>query len=253
MSKTETIQKTLYGGEVEITFYPNSHAYKIGNDRIVGVTTITGVIDKPALKGWAAECAINEIIECMNRGETSEAAFRECKYAFNRVSKDATDIGKVVHDFCENFALHKMGKGEKPELPEDEKALSGCLAFLRWHDQNKVEFIETEKLVYSKKHNYCGTFDLLARVNGKLYLIDYKTSKAFYALEMSAQLAGYDIAYKEETGEKVEGLSILRFDKETGEFEVHDITERELAQTIFLSCLEIKKAQKHFDSLTPKK
>jgi hypothetical protein len=249
--KTETITKSLYGGEIEVIFYPNSHQYKIGKDRITSVTSITGVIDKPALKFWAAGCAVNEILECYEKGDISEASIKSAKSAFTRVSKEATDIGATVHDFCEMFALNKLGKGEKPELPEDEKALSGCLAFLRWHDQNKVEFLEVEKLVYSKKHNYCGIFDLLAKVNGKLYLIDYKTSKDFYPLEMGAQLAGYKIAFKEETGTELDGLSILRFDKETGDFAIHDIANEELSEQVFLSCLQIKNAQKYFDSLTP--
>lgn len=249
---TEKINKSLYGGEVEITFYPNSHAYKIGKERITGVTTITGVIDKPALKFWAAGCACDEILEEYQKGNISESVINEARSAFTRVSKDATDIGKIVHDFCEKFALNKIGKGEKPELPEDEKALAGCLGFLRWHDTHDVEFIEVERLVYSRKNNYCGMFDLLAKVNGKLSLIDYKTSKAFYPLEMGAQLTAYKLALEEEKGACVEQMLVLRFCKESGEFEVNEIDNQELSTNVFLSCLEIKKAQKYFDSLTKK-
>jgi ATP-dependent exoDNAse (exonuclease V) beta subunit len=63
------------------------------------------------------------------------------------------------------------------------------LAFLKWKTDNDVEFLEVERLVYSKQYEYVGRFDLIAKVNGKKMLIDYKTSKGFYPMEMGMQTA----------------------------------------------------------------
>jgi len=58
----------------------------------------------------------------------------------------------------------------------------------------------------------------LDRVNGKLILRDYKTSKDIF-LEQFIQLAGYAIAIKEWLNLDVEGIEVLRFGKEDGAFE----------------------------------
>ena len=275
---TETIIKKLYGGEVEVVFYPNSHRYKVNGEWVKSVTGATGIIDKPALKFWACGCMRDELIAQLESGNFNEITIKDATSAFTRVSKAATDAGSLVHDFCEAFAKYKMGEGEKPSLPTTESlvdkegnpldlseeeseeiinnAVAGCGAFLKWVIEYEVEFVAVERFCYSRKHNFVGTLDLLYRskkIGDFLILADYKTSKGFYPFEMGMQTGGYKIAYEEETLDVVGLRQIIRFDKVTGDFEVHDCPDDEEDEVAFLNALQLKKRQDELDKLYRKK
>jgi len=78
-----------------------------------------------------------------------------------------------------------------------------------------------EQVVYSEKHRYAGTLDLLAEVNGVLTVVDWKTGKAVYS-EAHLQNAAYRQAVREmKHGDPKQGL-IVRLPKtyDDPEFEV---------------------------------
>ena len=104
----------------------------------------------------------------------------------------AADAGTAIHDWIE-----KKIKGEDQEIPEDEKVKNGVLAFLQWTNENKIKWLENEKIVYSKKHDFIGKLDAIAKINGRKFLIDYKSSKGLYP-EFYLQTAAYQLAYEEE-------------------------------------------------------
>lgn len=252
---TEIITTKLYDGEVTIDFYPNSHRYKANGEWVKNsVTKISGIVDKSTpLMWWACKCMRDELLEDYQAGRISDKTIVGAVSAFQRIKKKATDIGTIVHDFCEAYALNRLEGTEKPELPEDEKALAGVLAFLKWVKESRIEFLAVEQMVYSRKYNYVGKFDLLAKINGKngkLVLIDYKTSKAFYPVDMGMQTSGYQIAYEEESGKKIDQRLILRFDKETGEFETHILKNHAQDKAAFLAAKHLKEYQ---EELTKKK
>jgi len=121
--------------------------------------------------------------------------------------------------------------------------LNGVTAFLRWIKEYKVKFIESERLVYSKKYDYVGLMDLKARINGKLALVDFKTSKGVYN-EYRYQVAAYLYADQEESGDKYEECWIIKFDKDDGNFEAHKIEDFEDDYKAFLGALQVKKREK---------
>lgn len=88
------------------------------------------------------------------------------------MSREATDIGTMVHDYCESFAC-----GIDMPMPDVPQALNGIQAFLQRYKANDVKFLHTERLVYSRDYNYCGKFDALIERGGKRCLVDFKTSK----------------------------------------------------------------------------
>ena len=77
-------------------------------------------------------------------------------------------------------------------------------------------------------------------MEGKLTLIDFKSSNAIYD-EMRFQVAGYQIAYEEETKKDIKKKVIIRFGKEDGQFEVFDLGKDGKDKQVFLACLKIKK------------
>lgn len=120
----------------------------------------------------------------------------------------AGDIGTRVHAAIEEYFV----KGAGMDIEDDIRIPFN--AFLEWVNKNKVDCILSEHTVYSKI-GYAGTLDFIGMINGKKYLVDFKSSKGFWP-EMPMQLAAYSYAHEEMTGEQMEGVGILRLDKETG-------------------------------------
>ena len=236
----------LYNGKVKIFFDLGTpekpkHIYKDEKGNVIlSVTGATGIIDKSAaLMGWVAKMMGLYLIDkfesgvIINRG-TIETAKKE----YRRIAGEAADIGTEIHEWVSDWIL-----GKKPEMPENEKVVNGITAFLKFQKQHKFKWLESERLVYSKKHNYAGTLDAIAKEGNNLVLVDFKSSKAIYD-DMRFQVAGYQIAYEEETGKKIDKRMIIRFGKEDGEFEVRELNEDAADKKVFLSCLNVKKRVK---------
>ncbi len=191
------------------------------------VTTILGMLDKPALKFWAANCAVDFISERIEEIQNPsgphviEGIMRDARRAFETASGKAKDIGTAVHEMI-HAHIHNapIPEGVPPE------AETGFLAFLEWEQKNAVVWLESELTLFSTLHGYSGTTDVVAEVNAHRYLMDFKSSKDFYP-EYQVQCAAYLQALREEYSEQygdVENIGILRLDKETGAPEFRDVT-----------------------------
>ena len=103
-----------------------------------------------------------------------------------------------------------------PGTPFHPEARAGVAAFLQWVEENKVEFHESERIVYSREHRFAGCLDFIATVNGKRMMGDIKTSSGIYN-EMFLQTSAYQIARQEERPDEIfEGHVIVNC-KKTGE------------------------------------
>lgn len=255
--KTEKITKRLYNGEIIIDFYPDSHRYKRQGEKtyLISASSAAGVVDKSRfLIPWALNLAgahLRQYIEnSKNIIYTAEELLPVIEEALRQhtIKKDeAASIGSAVHGFAEEFAKFKLGLGSQPQIDDawDERIKTGVSSFLDWFNAHDVRFMEMERLLYSRKNDYVGITDVIARVDGKTYLMDYKTAKAVYN-EHYYQLSAYWGAYEEETGQILDGGAILHFDKESGAFNMYEITRESHDKNFetFLACLAIKKREK---------
>ena len=214
----------LYKGEITILFDDSlgfngkpKHAYYIlegeKKRRLCGVTTYLNIVDKSqVLIPWAVRTTVEYIRKNLDQLQNDPKVLLEAARQESDNQKNiAGEIGSAIHSWIE-----KHIKGEQPEMPEDDKVLQGVNSFLQWIDENKVEFIESEKIVYSRKYDYIGTLDIIAKINGGLYLLDIKTGNSIYP-EYKMQTAAYLKADMEERGTKYDGRIILRISKETEE------------------------------------
>lgn len=236
MKVQPTKVQTLYKGKIEIAFYEKSHMYKLDGKRLISVTACTGIIDKSGpLMYWAVNLAKEYLLDNLENGITEDHILEACKQ--HRIKKEkAAEIGNQVHEWAENYI-----KGNNPEMPKDKKVLNGVIAFLKWVKDDKVKFIASEKLVYSKKHGYVGLMDAVAKIKGKLVAVDFKTSKSGDYPEYKFQLSAYRGADEEESGSKYDRSIIAHFGKEDGEFKIIECEEHAKDYKTFLSCLAIKK------------
>lgn len=197
----------LYGKP--LVFNSGNHTYRWDGKIVNSVTSILGILNKPALVHWAANMAVDHLLAFPDDYEGARKAHTTKK-------EDAADIGKIVHNYAE-----KILTGKSVKLPEDPKARRGATAFEKWAKEHKLEPFDLERRIMSLEHNYAGTTDYWGKVNGRLAILDFKTSAGMYP-EFWLQTAGYEHAIVEELyGGRGDKVSIERWlihlDKKTGE------------------------------------
>lgn len=208
MEKTPAQESTLYGGKVQIKFFPDSHIYMVDGKRATGVTTYLGIIDKSRpLIIWATRLYRDFLLSL--DGQITVDHIKQGADLHKQKKEEAAAIGDEVHNWIEGYV-----KGLEVEMPQSKEAQLGVSAFLDWEKANKVKYLSSERVVYSKKHGFVGKMDIEAMVNGKRCLIDIKTSNALYNTYMP-QTAAYAKADEEESGKKYEGRWLIRLSKET--------------------------------------
>lgn len=187
------------------------------------VTTILAQVKK--IPGaYYSKMAVNylreNLLDKVFSGEMTLERFKELdldeltKFAKATAKRDyeaAGDTGTRVHRAIEKY--FETGPSMRGVEMEDD-VIKPFSAFLEWVNENDIKCLLSEHIVYSKI-GYAGTLDFIGMVNGKKYLVDFKSSKGFWP-EMPMQVAAYNYAHEEMTGEKMDGVGILRLDKETG-------------------------------------
>ena len=133
--------------------------------------------------------------------------WREQEIASDYITQEAAIIGSETHKLIENYL-----NGE--EIFEEFRLLSeahfnNLLSFV-----NKINDIHGIELrLYSDKMKLAGTSDCIAKYDGALSVIDYKTKrsnqKEEWLTDYFIQATSYGIMFKELTGIKVEQIVIL--------------------------------------------
>jgi len=226
----------LYGGKEIVKFDDERHFFYDGRgNSILSVTGVTSVIDKSgALMGWAVNQMADYLLNSEEK-EITQEIIDKAKKEYRRVKKEAADIGTLIHGWISEWI-----KGKEPEMPENEKAVNGITAFLKFQKEHQLRWIESERVIYSKKHGYAGILDAVGKEGKNLILVDFKSSNGIYD-EMRFQVAGYQIAYEEEAGKEFDRRMIIRFGKDSGEFEVKELEDAEKDKRAFLACLALKR------------
>lgn len=240
----------LYKGKIIINFLEKDwggkkiHSYTNSKgEKLLSVTGVTSLIDKSnALIIWATRLMGKYLLDnFLDKNLTNEAIETSLK-EWRKAKEEAADIGSTIHDWIEQKI-----KGLEPELPEDDKAKNGIMAFMKWQNENKIKWLENEKIVYSKKHNYIGKLDAIAKIKGKTYLIDYKSGKAIYP-EFYLQTAGYQMAYEEEHGKYIDGRILIHLGKDDGAFECVEVDDFKKDREAFLGLLKVKNRLMELDT-----
>ncbi len=245
MEKLMTTKNLLYNETVQIDFNDFNHSYSKDGESLASVTGITGTINKPKLIGWAVGECVNYLTEKIKPGISFDELmltefFSEAKKAHTKSRDKSADIGSLVHGW-----IRKYIKGEAPEMPINEQLRMCINNFFSWEIDHGVKFLTSEQVVYSKKYNYCGTFDNNALVDGKLTLIDMKTSSGVYD-EMFAQLAGYEQARCEEFPEEKYQVRGILWIGRNGDFDFVESKFPEVALGMFLGARDIFNAQRFY-------
>lgn len=141
----------------------NERWYKVEDKFYRNVTTILGVIDK---------------------GYNYAEWLKQTGYNSEIIVDRAGKFGTAFHELAERFLLKETVKYHDNKFLGDQTATALWERFMIWLDfwkelneKHEIEY-KTEGVEYichSKKYEYAGTIDLVARVNGVLTIFDWKT------------------------------------------------------------------------------
>lgn len=153
----------------DIENFKNDNGYTIDNIWYPRVTAIVGIKAKPALYKFYGD---------LPNFEAGEA-----------IKAKSAEEGTLIHEAIEAILSNK-----EAYVPETIKPAID--AFMEFYSNNDIIAHRIEERVVSKKHHYAGTMDVLADINGKLGVLDIKTSVAIYR-DYSMQTSAYIEALKE--------------------------------------------------------
>ena len=213
--KTPAQESKLYGGKVNIKFFPDSHQYWVDGKRKTGVTTLIGILDKStALMSWKGTRTVAFLLEQLKKGAITKELICVASNIDQIEKEEAARLGTAIHDWCENYIKAKLKiKGYSvPDFPEEKSVQVGVNAFLDWEKEHKVKFISSERVVYSRKYDYIGKMDIEAMVDGDLCLVDLKSSNGLYNT-VRMQTVAYLRADEEERKVKYKGRWAVRLAK----------------------------------------
>ena len=206
--------------------------YRLADGTIVpGVTTILGVLNKPALVKWANNLGLQGIDSSAYVDETAR-------------------IGTLAHEMVQEYLGGPEWDRSAYNHGQIDLAENAVLSFYEWERRNVSSFKTTfiEEQFVSETNRYGGTVDWYGELNGQLWLIDFKTCKALYP-EHTYQTAAYR-ALLLERGYRVDGVRILRIGRSEDEgFDDKIIGREEIedAYRVFESALNLYRAKSSFE------
>ena len=156
-------------------------------DKYISITTLLSELSREGISRWRKRVGATEA---------------------NRISTKASRQGTAVHALCEKYIKNEEGflTESMPHLVEMFESIKPLL--------DRVDNVHvTEGALYSETLGLAGRTDLIAEFDGKLAIIDYKTSRRIKTWEMCAsyfmQGAFYAHAYEERTGIPINNIVII--------------------------------------------
>jgi len=182
--------------------------WQLNGHRCSGVTTATSVIDKPGLKGWAAEMGRDAIREQLDpyieRGEviprtTFEQALAAAKDAHKWSSRKHKAGGTKVDEWVNDYVRARITKQSPPTVPgKNDPALAAINSFLDWEAHADPTWVACQHAAADPSTGIIGISDLWAILKEgtvrRGFVLDAKAttgSKAWdeWQLQISGNLA----------------------------------------------------------------
>ena len=165
--------------------------------------------------------------------------------AWKKSREKSGDLGTEVHSLIEHSCKRILGFIEpRPDVSDEAIAVYGD--WDRWARDVRLQPVVAEKAVASLTHRFAGRFDLVAWVEGRLSLLDWKTSKDVYP-EMRMQSAAYRQGLREHGWPEMDA-HIVRLPKDGGR--IHAVKVEEPVADLFrafLGALEMHRFLKGYE------
>lgn len=164
---------------------------------------------------------------------------------FSKINPDvlerAQKFGNAVHTTCYLYDINDLDKGSL------DPALKPYLdAWIKFKRDTGFMTLDSEQIVYSKKHNYAGTYDKLGIMNGRVAyktLVDIKSGTTLpksIALQTSAYMEAHNEGKSRD--EKIKWRLVVQL-LEDGTYRMQEYKEKS-DFSVFLACLNIRNWKK---------
>ena len=168
--------------------------YRLADGTIVpGVTTIVGLLNKPHLVAWANKMGLQGI---------DTTAYTAA----------AAGAGSCAHEIIQAMVGGPEVDFSKYTGEEIEAARNAADKFRAWLVNHDMQTHMIEEQIVSERYRTGGTIDWYGELDGKMTLVDIKTSGNVYA-EHVIQVAAYAQLQKDEEY-PIEEVRILRYSRE---------------------------------------
>jgi len=154
--------------------------------------------------------SVTTILQYMPKNKFFDNWLKDVGHSADLIMRKAGKEGTQVHEAAESLVLGKevnwmddYGNAKYSQLVWEM-----ILKFYDFWSTYKPELISTEEFVFSDKHKYAGTADLLVKMDGETWLLDIKTSNNLHR-SYHLQLAAYAKALEEAKGIKIDRTGII--------------------------------------------
>jgi hypothetical protein len=156
-------------------------------NRYPSITTVLSVLSKQSIMEWRKRVGEEEA---------------------NRISTQAARRGTKVHKMCEDYLNNELDL--KKFLPADKQTFLSMKPLL----DEKINNIHAQEIaLWSNYLKVAGRCDCIAEWDGKLSVIDFKTSRKLkkkeYISSYFQQASAYAVMYEERTGIPISQIVIL--------------------------------------------
>ena len=162
--------------------------YEVGDQRYPSISTICSFRNRKSIAEWRARVGAEEA---------------------NKISKRATTAGTTVHSMIEDYLNNELDIGKYADKHLAKILFTQAKQMLA--RINNIHFQEAP--LYSHEFAIAGRDDCIAEFDGKLSIIDFKTSskekKEEWVEGYFVQETGYAKMYEERSGIKVEQIVTL--------------------------------------------
>ena len=162
------------------------HQYKRGEDGpFPGATALCGMQDSIHGSGGLVTWGVNGSIDTFERVLKESKDWAQARLEAAAWANKARDLGNEVHTAVDNF-----NRGLPLEITNDTAPY--VAQYAAWLRNAKVEILASEFYTINATIGFGGTLDAIARIDGELCLVDWKTGKAKDSQRL--QLAGLSMA-----------------------------------------------------------
>jgi genome maintenance exonuclease 1 len=159
-------------------------------ERYKSITTVLGNYNKQAIMEWRERVGAEEA---------------------NKISTKAANRGTKVHKICEDYINNEISEMKMKMLMPDLKELFFKIKPII--DEKLDDVYSQEQALYSHKLKIAGRVDLIGMWNGKLSVIDFKTSTKQKEEEniqnYFMQCTAYALMFSELTGMWIDDIVVL--------------------------------------------
>jgi hypothetical protein len=154
--------------------------------------------------------SVSSILNYFPKNQYFHSWLKDVGYNSDIIAKKAAWEGTQVHNAAEKLILGEELFWLKSDGTTNYSfdVWNMILKFASFWKQANPILVATEYHLFSDKYEYAGTTDIICKIDGKLWLLDIKTSNSLHTSH-NLQLAAYAKAWNETHNEQIEFIGII--------------------------------------------